>query len=258
MRSRLVWVVVLTLVAGTTTAAPAASEPRAAAGTINVKATFGVLSDSVQCPADTPAGADCRARTGQSLVQGLGSVSEDYIWSFTVGPPACPANLAKPLATTGRLKVAAKGEITFRLDAGARCVDVEPVRNEPQEFTITGGTGPFVAASGEGTIERSLAGGAGTETWTGTLDVPDLTFDLTAPTFRGAVPKTVRAAKGAKTARVTFKVTAVDAVDGAVPTACQPKSGSRFKVGKTTVRCSAMDSSANTAKKSFTVTVKRR
>ena len=83
-------------------------------------------------------------------------------------------------------------------------------------------------------------------------------FDLTAPTFRGAVPKTVRAAKGAKTARVTFKVTAVDAVDGAVPTACQPKSGSRFKVGKTTVRCSAMDSSANTAKTSFTVTVKRR
>ena len=112
------------------------------------------------------------------------------------------------------------------------------MRNEPQELTTTGGTGPFAAASGRGTLERSLAGGAGTETWTGTLEVPGFEFDLTPPKLIGASAKTVRVPKkGAKSARVTFKVTATDDVDGAVPVSCQPKSGSRFKVGKTTVRC---------------------
>jgi len=68
----------------------------------------------------------------------------------------------------------------------------------------------------------------------------------------------VRAPKGAKTARVTFKVTARDGVDSAVPVACQPRSGSRFRIGRTTVRCEATDSSGNTGKAAFTVTVKRR
>ena len=42
-----------------------------------------------------------------------------------------------------------------------------------------------------------------------------------------------------KVARVSFKVTATDAVDGPVPAVCAPKSGSRFRIGRTTVRCSA-------------------
>jgi hypothetical protein len=46
-----------------------------------------------------------------------------------------------PLATTGRLVVAGMGEIQVALAQGARCVEEEPVRNEPQNFTITGGTG---------------------------------------------------------------------------------------------------------------------
>ena len=247
------------LVVAATAAAPAASEPQAAAGTLNLKATFVAASEILPCPATVPPEAvECRARTGQALVQGLGAVSEAYTWSFGMGPPNCPANLAKPLAATGRLNIAEKGELTFTLAPGARCVDVEPVRNEPQEFTITGGTGRFAAASGKGTVERSLAGGTGTETWTGTLEVPGLEFDLTPPTLSGATAKTVRAAKGAKSARVTFKVTATDDVDGPVPASCQPRSGSRFKVGKTTVRCEATDSNGNTAKAAFTVTVKRR
>ena len=86
-----------------------------------------------------------------------------------------------------------------------------------------------------------------------------LTFDLTAPTLNGAAPKTVRVAKkGAKNARVTFKVTATDDVDGTLPVSCQPRSGSQFKVGRTTVRCEATDTSGNGAKAAFAVTVKAR
>jgi hypothetical protein len=179
-----------------------------------------------------------------------------------VGPPTCAAFLAKALAATGRLSVAGKGEITFALAEAERCVpsDAFPFpQNEPQEFTITGGTGPFAGAAGKGTVAaRSIGGGIGSETWTGTLVVPGLTFDLTPPTLSGANAKTVRVPKKAKTARVTFKVTATDDVDGSVPVSCRPKSGSRFKVGRTGVRCEATDTSANTAMAGFTVTVKRR
>jgi hypothetical protein len=131
------------------------------------------------------------------------------------------------------------------------------VRNEPQAFTVTGGTGIYAGASGSGTVERSVSGGTGTETWTGTIVAPATEFDLTAPTLSGAVSKTVRAPKGAKRVRVTYGVTASDAVDGAVSAACAPRSGSRFPIGRTVVKCSASDSSANTANASFRITVKR-
>jgi hypothetical protein len=58
--------------------------------------------------------------------------------------------------------------------------------------------------------------------------------------------------------RVTYTVNAVDAVDGSVPVSCQPASGSRFKIGRTLVRCSATDNSANTQTATFTVIVKAR
>ena len=66
-----------------------------------------------------------------------------------------------------------------------------------------------------------------------------------------------KAKKGTKNARVVFTVTGQDDKDGAVATACTPRSGSRFKVGRTRVRCSATDSSGNQATASFAVTVKR-
>jgi hypothetical protein len=238
------------LVTATSSASPAA-------GTLNVRATLGVLSEPAACPPALPQdGTECRARTEQARVPGLGGVSATYVWLFRVGAPTCPSNLAKPLATTGRLAVLGKGELQFALADGAACVDVEPVRNEPQQFTITGGTGIYAGASGSGTVERSIDGGTGTETWTGTILAPSTEFDLTAPTLTGATSKTVRAPKGVKRVRVTYTVTASDAVDGPVRAACAPRSGSRFPIGRTTVTCSADDSSANTARAAFRVTVR--
>jgi len=46
-------------------------------------------------------------------------------------------------------------------------------------------------------------------------------------------------------------VTAEDAVDGAVVVACMPKSGSQFKIGRTTVKCAASDTSGNTETTTF-------
>ncbi|MFF4669555.1 VWA domain-containing protein [Streptomyces sp. NPDC001279] len=56
---------------------------------------------------------------------------------------------------------------------------------------------------------------------------------------------TVRA-KEKEGARVTYRATAQDATDGALPVTCDPPSGSLFPVGVTTVTCSATDSAGNT------------
>ncbi|HXG75599.1 MAG TPA: HYR domain-containing protein [Gaiellaceae bacterium] len=80
--------------------------------------------------------------------------------------------------------------------------------------------------------------------------------DTVAPVLTGATSRVVRAPAGAKRVRVRYRVRALDAVEGALPVLCTPSSGSWFRLGRTRVICSATDSSGNTARRSFTVTVK--
>ena len=61
---------------------------------------------------------------------------------------------------------------------------------------------------------------------------------------------------GAHGATVAFSSSAVDLVDGNVPTLCSPSSGANFPFGQTTVTCTAVDTHANAASASFAVTVK--
>jgi hypothetical protein len=240
-------------------AVAATSSAPLAAGTLDLQGILKLISVSVACPPEAPPGADeCRARTGKGVIPGLGRATEIYLWFDTVGPPTCPAGEGKPLATTGRLIVEGKGEIGFALAEGAECVDQDPIRLEAQSFTITGGTSIYEGASGSGTLERNVSNGVGNETWAGTLAVPGLEFDVTPPTLSGARSKTVRAPRRATRVRVTYKVTAIDAVDGHVRAACAPRSGARFPIGRTFVWCEATDSSGNAAEARFTVRVKRR
>ena len=238
----------------------AATSAPTTAGTLSLQAALPVVSTPSSCPPEAPPGvAECRIRTGQGPVAGLGTVSENYDFFWKWGPPSCPATGAKPLATTGRLIVANKGELHFALADGAHCVpEQDLVRTEPQDFAITGGTGVYQGASGSGVVERVLNFGSGTEKWIGTLVVPGVEFDLTRPRLTGATNKTVKARKDAKSARVVFRVTAQDDRDGALPVSCSPRSGSAFRIGRTRVTCAATDSSANTATASFRVTVQRR
>jgi hypothetical protein len=63
-------------------------------------------------------------------------------------------------------------------------------------------------------------------------------------------------ATGAGGATVSFTAPAsADLVDGPVPVACTPASGSLFPVGTTTVTCTATDAHGNRATATFTVTV---
>jgi hypothetical protein len=166
MRTRWIAIVLgLTLVVAATAAASAASEPQAAAASsLDFQAVLVLISTAAPCPADVPPNAtECRAVTvGSGLtvdggeayapVGELGWVNATYTLPLGLGPPTCPAGLGKPLVTTGRLSVVGKGEIAFVLSEGARCVGTQQAGAEPQEFTITGGTGSFARASGRGTL----------------------------------------------------------------------------------------------------------
>jgi hypothetical protein len=168
------------------------------------------------------------------------------------------------LAYSARLSVEGKGDLLLALAETPECVPELAVPRATQAFTVTEGTGAYVGASGSGTVTRVAGVPAvrvvGEDTWTGTLVVPGLEFevDRIAPTITGAASKTVRAPRKAKRVRVRYKVTATDDVDGPVAVSCRPASGSRFKIGRTNVTCSAADKSGNTAMARFTVTVKRK
>ena len=256
-RRALIAFIIATAVAAGAGIASAQSSTVTANGTLELRALLRLVSDLGTCPPGINADA-CAPRTGKGLVSGLGGVTETYTWSYRMGPPTCLEGVGKPLATTGRLVVAGRGEVFFAVADGARCRDQEPLRNEPQDFTITGGTGTYAGASGSGKLERAVSAGFGTERWIGTLVVPGLEFDVTPPTLSGTTSKTMRAPKRAKRVRVTYNVTASDAVDGNVPVTCAPRSGSRLPIGRTEVMCSATDSSANPSTAKFIVTVRPR
>jgi len=206
------------------------------------------------CPAGSSTDTICFQRDGVGAVRGLGTVSERFLlvivnslscgsWSFT----------------NAVLTVAGKGTITLSART-QQCIHAGgPTDHAELAYEVTGGTGLYAGASGAGTID---AGGPESQNflttdYRGTLVVHGLTFDLTQPRIQVPAKKVVKVTR-AKKARVSYTVQAQDDRDGAVTASCKPRSGSRFHVGKTTVKCTATDSSANTAETHFLVVVKRR
>ncbi len=242
--------------AATVQVASGVAKTGAAMGSLTLEAVLAMKSTVGPCPPGSPPDADlCAARTGSGAVRGLGEVSETY--TFFVQEGDCD----RIFETTVRLEVAGKGELQLAVDEyRGECIESSLILS--RAFTITGGSGIYAGASGGGTVNHQAvatpSGSSGSDTWTGTLNVPGLEFDVTPPTLSGAVNKKVRARRGSKRVRVTYRVTASDVVDGSVPVSCRPRSGSRFKIGRTFVNCSATDTSANAVAGRFRVTVKRR
>lgn len=216
---------------------------------------------TADCPSGTPSTVVCREHVGAGVVPGLGPVTERYLFLGQTGTTECPGSW-RVLGLSGRFTVANKGTIDITTAPSTDCQPEE--QNATLNFpsaTITGGSGSYAGASGSGTLRETLSHGVsafGKDTWEMTLLVPGLAFDTTPPVLRGAVTKTVLAARGVKLVRITYRVTALDETDGSVPVACTPRTGSRFKVGRTLVNCSATDKSGNTGRARFTVTVRAR
>jgi hypothetical protein len=243
-----------------TLAAGATGAPNRAAGALQISATLNSFYrvDRSNCPPGTPAVANCGRVIGKGEIAGLGRATSTMTNILPGNDDNCPVIQSN----TAVIEVADKGTLELSR-AGKDCRGFPPVTFGPYEFTVTRGSGKYAGASGSLAYKASAYAadpacscGVAFETWTGTLTVPGLDFDITSPTVSGAVSKTVRAPKKAKGMRVRYVVTAKDAVDGAVSVACKPRSGSFFKRGRTKVTCSATDSSGNTANVKFTVTVK--
>jgi hypothetical protein len=228
-----------------------------------VTAKVAIADDYRTCPQGTPPEAtECFSRKGAADVRGLGRVQESWGPVVDENPAGCgPASL-RFLPSVARLTVSGKGAIDVQVN-GSDCLRFNPPSpvEGAETFTVTGGSGKFAGASGVGTINHfsNGPGSPGHDTWSGTLVVPGFEFDLSPPTITGAVNNRVRAPRNTKLMRVRYHVSARDDVDGAVPIACQPKSGSLFPVGRrTVVRCSATDTSANTQAAQFAITVRPR
>jgi hypothetical protein len=260
-RSLIVVAVGLAVVAGVA-ASPVDGETLAT-GTLEMNTPLTLVSQLGNCGSNTVAN-NCDARTDDGLFPGLGSVTASYTFPMDWGQTPCSLDFGKALAYPVRLDVAGKGAIDVAVSAATDCVLIESVGTQTQAFTVTDGTGIYAGASGGGTFARALGGVAqdgarhGYETWQGTLTVAGLTFDLVAPKIVGATARTIVVPRRAKTVRVRYAVTATDDVDGPVAVTCRPRSGHRFHVGRTTVRCSATDTSANVATASFKINVRRR
>ena len=224
-------------------------------GTLTLHADLrGPVTEAV-CPAGTPANMVCDLSTGGGTVRGLGTVSTNYLNLH--GPPgtSCEFWHSNPV-----LAVAGKGSIDLAVTTpSGSCVNgTFSTVDAALVFTVTGGSGIYADASGGGTfVTRGSIRAVNTDTLDGTITVPGLAFDLTPPVISGAHAKTALAPKHATFARVRYTVTAHDDTDGTVPVVCTPASGSRFKIGRTTVHCAATDSSDNPTTANFVITVKR-
>jgi HYR domain len=257
-RSRL-WLSVAALAgaAGFALALPQAAN----SGTLNLQGAINFVSYPTGCPPDAPTSVICHSRTGTALVAGLGRVTATY--TFMADGTGCGLETFRVLGYPVRLSVAGKGDLNLALREISGCIPALSVPGaSPQAITVTGGTGTYAGASGSGTLTRVAGppgfGVPGTDTWTAAITVPGLEFDLTAPTISGARSKTLSAPRKATRVRVSYNVAASDDRDGTVPVSCRPRSGSRFKLGRTAVRCSATDTSGNTANAAFAVTVRGR
>jgi HYR domain len=234
------------------------------AGTVTLTMPVVIADDSRACPSGTPAEATgCFSRKGVADVRGLGRVEESWDPVVDEFPAGCRSASLRFLPSTARFTVSGKGAIEVKV-SGAHCLPFTPPSpvKGTETFTVTGGSGKFAGASGAGTVNHFSNGPGlpGHDTWRGTLVVPGIEFDLTPPTITGAADTRVRAPRKAQQRiRVRYDVSARDDVDGAVPVACKPKSGSFFRVGRRTiVRCSARDTSANTQTARFAITVRPR
>jgi HYR domain len=239
----------------------ASGGPTRTLGALQLHATFMDSFNDESCPSGTPVPAqvECFVFAGQGVVPGLGkaTVAWHLIDDLTDGLSCQHFNFR-----TIVVKVAGKGEIDASVtDPKTHCWTRPPVVAGPFGGTVTRGSGSFVGASGDLQVTENLKdeiGGAGDaiETWSGTLTVPGLDFDVTPPTLHGVHDRTFRAPT-ARRVRVRYTVTARDASRGALPVTCKPRSGSLFKRGRTPVTCSATDANGNTATATFVVTIRR-
>ncbi len=160
--------------------------------------------------------------------------------TFTVEaePGSGPPLLTLPEFVVAESESTRGANVTF--DATA----ISAINGDPVPVTCTPASGAFFAL-GFSSVSCSATDAGGTTSGSFTVFVTDTTPPvLTLPADIESEPPVV-----------TFTATAVDNLDGTVSVTCTPASGSSFPTGTTHVRCTAVDSHANSATGFFDVRV---
>ena len=229
----------------------------ARADTLRFDSIFPAPFSQTDCRPGVPATTFCYPASASPVLRGLGKTS--MAWTIEEDLRDLDRNCTH--ATIARLQIVVAGKGEIDLSAGSEGCQPYP---DPQalSYTVLGGSGAYAGATGSGSIvflshtEPPLRREIKMKL-SGSIDVPGLTFDTTAPVF-GPIKSRVVEASSVRGARVRYSVRATDAVDGSVAVSCRPRSGALFRIGRTRVTCSATDGSGNIAATGFTVTVTKR
>ncbi len=209
-----------------------------------------------------------------------GTSTSTGVWTVTVLPPPTMELIGKPVVTEGsdavlQLKLSSNtygpqlvrvhavngstGDVVstapFIVDVADGATTAE-VRVPTTDNTTVDGTRYFtVSVDAADAIPYRFVTGGNTVTVLDN-DAPvstDTTAPVVAPHRNLIVERT-----GDRAAYVRYtSPSAIDAVDGSVPTVCTPGSQSVMPVGSTAVKCSATDAAGNTGTGNFQVTVRR-
>jgi hypothetical protein len=191
---RYMWPVAVLVAAAAVLLIPsgAGSAPTRTLGTLPLRATFTDTFYEDACPPGrSPSTTECFDFSGEGAVPGLGKATVTWMLIDDVSSGLSCEHLD---FTTIVIRVAGKGAIDAAItDPKTHCWPRPPAVDGPFEGTITGGSGSYAGASGTVQVTQNQTdevGGAGDaiETWTGTLTVPGLDFNLTPHPKGTAVP----------------------------------------------------------------------
>ena len=210
---------------------------------------------TAECDNGAGAQARCFLVDVAGVVPGLGrtTVHERVLQSGDMDAYLCEPQVRYVTFTTPR------GTIDFvahGIDCPASREQNGGYRAVVVDWDAVGGTGLYAGVTGHGGASVRPDEDEVFIHYYGTIDVPGATFDVAAPQFVSRPrPVTVRSPR-ATSVRFAPPI-ARDGVDGAVAVSCSPRSGARFRPGRTVVRCEAVDSSGNLAAASFVVHVRK-
>lgn len=143
---------------------PSPTTPPTATPNLGIfQVTFADQYSAVPCSGTSVAGMVCVTTTGSGQENGLGSIS---LTRTSVYTPSANGG-CDSATTTGTLTLATSDTVAFN-GTGTFCPAIE-VANFA--YTITGGTGQYLHATGTGTIQVPVpsSSSSGTEVWSGTL-----------------------------------------------------------------------------------------
>ena len=158
---------------------------------------------------EAPASFECFAHEDGGAVRGLGTVTASYIYVVDTAPagavlPARSSSERRVHASSSQARARSDSASTIKRAATSPAAPPTSLSPSRSQAARQSGRG----ASGGGTVVHDIRFGPvgpGMDTWMGTLVVPGLDFDVTPPTLSGVVNKTVRARKGVKRVRVTYR-----------------------------------------------------